>query len=223
MTQLPPAADRAFDDYVKNTETRLDGRPHVAVDKPGVSIVPGGPQATVDLKGAILHDWAGAVLVPGGTLKRALAVLESYDDYKQVYAPDVTASKALGHEGNRWRISLDLYKFMVFSATYSTEYEVEFRPLGPDRWAVLSHSTKVAERYGGKELAVGTGHGYLWRLNAYWLLEQRPQGLYMECRSISLSRDIPVGLGWAVRPMVTTLPRQSLQSTLEATVRAVAP
>jgi hypothetical protein len=58
-------------------------------------------------------------------------------------------------------------------------------------------------------------------LNAYWLLEQRPEGVYLECRSISLSRDIPAGLGWAIRPMMTTVPRKSLHDTLEATARAV--
>ena len=221
MTRLPAAADRAFDDYVKNAEAGVDGRARVTLDRPGVTVVPGGAKHTVDPKGAILHDWTGAVLVPGGTVERALAVLQSYDDYKRIYAPDVTASKALGHEGNRWRAALGLHKVMVLTADYDTEYEVEYRPLGPERWAVLSRSTKVAERHDGRELAVGTGHGYIWRLNAYWLLEQRHEGVYLECRSISLSRDIPAGLGWAIRPMMTTVPRKSLQETLEATARAL--
>ena len=40
-------------------------------------------------------------------------------------------------------------------------------------------------------------------------------------RTISLTRDLPPGLGWMLRPMVSTLPRESLQKTLEATLRAV--
>jgi hypothetical protein len=86
---------------------------------------------------------------------------------------------------------------------------------------VLSRSIKVAEIDGGQALPVGTGHGYLWRLNAYWLLEQRPQGLYLECRAISMSRDIPLGLAWAIKPMIVTVPRDSLQQTLDATARAL--
>jgi hypothetical protein len=58
-------------------------------------------------------------------------------------------------------------------------------------------------------------------LNAYWLIEPRPGGVYLECRTISLSRNIPTGLGWIIRPMVSSLPRESLTATLEATVRAV--
>jgi len=73
----------------------------------------------------------------------------------------------------------------------------------------------------GKELAAGTGFGFLWRLNAYWLLEPRPDGVYLECRSISLSRDIPAGLGWIIKPMVSSVPRDSLTSSLEAIRKAL--
>ena len=68
---------------------------------------------------------------------------------------------------------------------------------------------------------VGQGHGFLWRLNAYWILEQRTEGVYLECRAISMSRDVPAALRWVVKPMLTSVPRESLQETLEATVRAL--
>ena len=73
-----------------------------------------------------------------------------------------------------------------------------------------------------RELPAGTGHGFLWRLNAYWLIEPRPNGVYLECRTISLSRDIPFGLGWAVGPFVRTLPTESLHLTMDATASAMA-
>src|SRR6185503_4958182 len=116
---------------------------------------------------------------------------------------------------------LQLYKKKLFTANLATEYEIEYRPLGPGRWAILSHSTKVAEVDRGRELPVGQDHGFLWRLNAYWLLEQRPEGVYIECRAISMSRDVPTGLGWAMKPMVTSVPRESLRDTLEDTVQAL--
>ena len=127
----------------------------------------------------------------------------------------------LSHEGNLWRVYLKLYKKKLFTANLDTEYEIEYRPLGQGRWSILSRSTKVAEVDGGRELAVGVGHGFLWRLNAYWVLEQRPEGVYIECRAISMSRDVLVGLGWAMKAMVTSVPRESLRDTLEATVRAL--
>lgn len=222
ITKLSPESDRAFDAYIKTAESQLGWRPRVALDKnSSVKIVPAVPNPTVDSPGAIIHDWAGAILVPGATVEKALTILQSYDDYKRIYAPQVTDSKLYSHTGNHWRLYLKLYKRAVLPAIFDTEYEVEYRELDRGRWALLSHSTKVAEVDGGKVLPVGTGHGYLWRLNAYWVIEQRPAGVYLECRAISMSRDIPLGLAWAIKPMITSLPRDSLQQTLEATARAL--
>jgi len=222
IVKLSPDSDRAFDAYIKTAETQFDWRPHVSLDKnSSVKIVPAAQNPTIDLPGAIIHDWAGAILVPGATVEKALTVLQSYDDYKRIYAPQVTDSKLYSHQGNHWRSYLKLYKRALLPAIFDPEYDVEYRELDPARWAVLLRSTKVAEIDGGKVLPVGTGHGYLWRLNAYWLLEQRPEGVYLECRAISMSRDIPLGLAWAIKPMITSLPRDSLQQTLDATARAL--
>jgi hypothetical protein len=222
IVKLAADSDRAFDAYIKTAEHQLDGRPHVSLDKDSsVKIVPAVPNPTIDLPGAIIHDWAGAILVPGASMEKALTVLQSYDDYKTIYAPQVTESKLYSHQGNHWRSYLKLYKRALLPAIFDTEYDVEYRKIDRDRWAVLSRSTKVAEIDSGQVLPVGTGHGYLWRLNAYWLLEQRPTGVYLECRAISMSRDIPLGLAWAVKPMIVSLPRDSLQQTLDATARAL--
>jgi len=222
IVKLSPDSDRAFDAYIKTAESQFDWRPRVSLDKnASVKIVPAAPNPTIDLPGAIIHDWVGAILVPGATVEKALTVLQSYDDYKRIYAPQVTDSKLYSHQGNHWLSYLKLYKRALLPAIFDTEYDVEYRELEHSRWAVLSHSTKVAEIDGGKVLPVGTGHGYLWRLNAYWLLEQRPAGVYLECRAISMSRDIPLGLAWAIKPMITSLPRDSLQQTLDATAHAL--
>jgi hypothetical protein len=54
----------------------------------------------------------------------------------------------------------------------------------------------------------------MWRLNTYWRVFERDGGTYVQCESISLSRDIPFGLGWIVGPFVTDVPKESLQFTL---------
>jgi len=64
---------------------------------------------------------------------------------------------------------------------------------------------------------VGQGGGYLWRLNSYWRFDERNGGVYIECESVSLTRGIPYGLSWAVGPFVTSLPRESLELTLNKT------
>jgi hypothetical protein len=54
-------------------------------------------------------------------------------------------------------------------------------------------------------------------MNTYWSCEERDGGLYIEIESVSLSRSIPVGLGWAIGPFIESVPRDSLEFTLRAT------
>ena len=186
-----------------------------------IHVQAGGLNATLEVKFGLIHDWAAGVIVPSTTVEKVLAVLQDYGKYKSVYAPEVTDSRLLSRSGDHWRAYLRLYKRKVLTVTLDTEYDVEYKALGDGRWAVLSRSTKMTEVEDGKPLTEGTGYGFLWRLNSYWLIEPRGDGVYMECRSISLSRDIPPGLGWAIKPMVSSLPRESLKHTLEATARAL--
>jgi hypothetical protein len=220
-TTLSSESAQAFDEYVKGAEARFDWGDHVSLGKHGVTIIPGGLTSTIELPDAIIHDWVAAEVVQNVTLEQVLAVLQNYSDYKRLYASQITDSKVYSHHDNQWRIYLKLYKKEIFTANLATEYNVEYRRLTERRWVMLSHSTKVAEVEDGVLLPVGTGHGFLWRLNAYWVLEQRPEGVYIECRAISMSRDVPVGLGWALRGVAAKLPRESLRETLEATARAL--
>ena len=45
--------------------------------------------------------------------------------------------------------------------------------------------------------------------------------MYMECQAVSLTRDIPTGLGWLIEPIIRDLPRESLMRTLEGTRQAL--
>ena len=53
-------------------------------------------------------------------------------------------------------------------------------------------------------------------MNTYWSYEERNGGLYMQIESISLTRSIPNGLAWIIRPFVESVPRESLEFTLHA-------
>jgi hypothetical protein len=48
-------------------------------------------------------------------------------------------------------------------------------------------------------------------------LLQRDGGTYVQCESISLTRGIPFGFAWMIRPFVTGIPRESLEFTLNTT------
>jgi hypothetical protein len=43
----------------------------------------------------------------------------------------------------------------------------------------------------------------------------------VQCEAISLSRDIPAGLGWLISPFIESIPRESLEFTLRSTRAAV--
>jgi len=221
MTELTPQTSQAFDEYQKTAEARMDWKAHLAPSPGEVKIAASEDNSLIEVPGGLIHDWRAATVAPGATVEQVLAVLSDYANYKTIYAPDVIESRVLGHDGNHWRLFLRLVKKKVLTVTLDSEYEAEYRSLGHGRWAKISHSVKLTEVSGGKQLPVGTGHGFLWRMNSYWLVEPRPDGVYMECRSISLSRSIPAVLDWIVRPMVTSVPRESLRTTLEATVRSL--
>ena len=222
QTRLSPRTDQAFGDYRKATEARFDGRPRFPSGlKPGqVEIVPASGQGFSNVPDGMIHDWIAATVVPGATVDNTLAVLQNYADYKNIYRGAVTDSKLLGRDGDLWRIHLRMVKKQIFTVVLNAEFDVQYRALGNNRWSVLSRSTRVAEMDGDRELPPGRGRGFLWRLNSYWLVEPRPEGVYLECRAISLSRDIPFGLG-LVEPFLTSVPRESLQETMQATLRAL--
>jgi hypothetical protein len=222
QVSLNPETDRAFEDFRKAAEARMSWTPRFASVRAGeVTIGPSGKEGAVEVQEGLIHDWSAGTLASGATVDSVLAVLRDYASYKNVYAPDVTESKLLSRDGDHLRAYLRIVKKKGISATLNSEYDVEYKAIGGGRWAKISRSTRIAELDGEKELPPGTGHGFLWHLNAYWLLEPRPNGVYIECRTLSLTRNIPAGLGWMIKPLLSSLPRESLKTTIEATVRAV--
>jgi hypothetical protein len=218
---LSPETDRAFGEYIQAAEAGMDGRPRFDTSSTAVSVAAGGFKSSTGVKDGLVHDWTAAALAPGGTVEKALAVLQSYDDYAKLYGPDVTAAKLLSRDGDRAHIFVQVRKKKILTVVLDTEYEVEARRLEDGKETVVSRSTRISEVDNGRVLPPGTGHGFAWRANTYWLLEPRPGGVYLECRIITLSRDVPAALAWVIKPMVTSVPRESLRATVEATIRAL--
>jgi len=223
ITRLSPQTETDFADYQKSVESKMEWTARFpALVTPGaVTIVPAGSEGSIDVAKGMIHDWVAATFAAGATPAKVIALLQDYANYKNVYRPEVSDSRLLSQDGSLWHVYLRLIKKKTLTAEFSSEYQVEYRPLDGGRWSVISHSTKMSEIHDGRELLPGTGQGFLWRLNAYWLIEPRPGGVYLECRAISLTRNIPAGLGWMLRPIVSSLPRESLRSTLDATVRGL--
>src|SRR5262249_13858082 len=90
----------------------------------------------------------------------------------------------------------------------------------------ISRSTRVSEiadpgTPSEHVLPSGHDHGFMWRLNSYWEFEQAPDGVFVQCEAISLNRHIPTGQALMIDPFGNTIPREVLQSTLDATRAAV--
>jgi hypothetical protein len=109
----------------------------------------------------------------------------------------------------------------------NTEHDVRYVRLDRARWYSKSFTTRIAEVEdpgpNERELPPGNDHGFMWRLNTFWKFEERDGGVYLECQAISLTRDVPVGLGWLINPIIRSLPRESLTNTLRETRQALTP
>ncbi len=183
-------------------------------------------QGPVKVPNGLVHDWIAAGFIAGTTVKDVLALIQNYDNYKNVYKPEVIASRLISHQDGAFQIYLRLLKKKVLTVVLDTDHDVQYRPVSRTRWICRSYTTRVAEVENEGDprervLPPDTGHGFLWRLYSYWRFEERESNVLMECRAISLTRDVPLGLGWMLEPIVQKFPRESLVNTLEATQRAV--
>lgn len=165
------------------------------------------------------HHWLGTVFAPDAGLARTVALMQSYDGYPEIYRPAVRRSRTMSRDGDRFNVYLQLFMKKVISVVLNTEYDVQYVPIPPNRMVVRSYATRIAEvqhpdTAEEQERPVGHDSGFLWRFDNYCGLEEREGGTYIQCESISLSRDVPTGLGWLIRPFVTGIPRESLEFTL---------
>ncbi len=172
--------------------------------------------------GGLIHDWVGIVFVPGVSLRETIATLQDYDRDADYYQPQVVRSRLLARSGNDFRIFLRLKQTYGITVVMDTEYQVHYSTLDTRRAASQSHSTRIAEVENAglpseRTRPVGDDHGFLWRLYSYWRFYEADGGVYIQCNAISLTRDVPPGLGWLVGPFIEIIPRESLQFTLDAT------
>jgi hypothetical protein len=66
-----------------------------------------------------------------------------------------------------------------------------------------------------RERPAGQDRGFLWRLNSYWRYEQVEGGVIVELESLTLSRDVPMGLRLVVEPLIDRVARESVDRTLD--------
>jgi hypothetical protein len=180
----------------------------------------------VSVSGGMIHDWEGIVFIPGAKLEDVLKILEDYDHHTIYYAPDVVKSRIESRQGNQFRVFLQFRRHEVVTVVLNTEHHVAYFRDSPLRAHSRSSAIRIAqvENPGSpdeKEKPSGDDDGFLWRMETWWRMEERDGGVYVQSEAVTLTRDIPTGLGWLIEPFITKIPEDTLQFTLRATRQAV--
>jgi hypothetical protein len=171
----------------------------------------------IEVPAARVHHWRGAILVPGQTVDRLMAHLMDAPPPQA----DVLRAAVLERGANSMRVYLRLRRTRFITVVYDTQHQVTFDRPASGRAASTSIATRIVELDSSgtpeeRVLPPGEDRGFLWRLNAYWRYEQVPGGVIAECESISLSRDVPLGLGLVAGPIINSTAKDSMEAALRA-------
>jgi len=180
---------------------------------------------TWPISGGLMHHWRAAAFVPGAEAGEMLALLRDPNHLARHYAPQVVSSRAV--RGGESPTSLIRFrKQKIVTVILDAEFEGRSELNGGGRGYSVSRSLHIwqvddAGTPRERRRPEGDDDGYLWRLNSYWSFLQTSDGLLIECEAVSLTRGIPPGLGWLITPVIQSLPRESLEFTLNATKNAL--
>jgi hypothetical protein len=238
-TTLKKETINAFEAYVTKFEKKINDR--ISGAKPFLWIDTQNPDSrdrarrgealifksdeNVDVPDGIIHVWGVTAFVAGARTEDAVKLLLDYNRHKNVY-PSVTDSRILAKDGDTVKGYLRFRYTKAITVVLNSEHLAKLTKLGQGRYSISVRSTRFAEVAGfgtpdERELPEGKDSGFLWRLNSYWFLDQKKDGIFIECQSLTLSRNIPFGLGWIIGSFVESIPRDSLKELIEGTRKAL--
>jgi len=245
-SKLRPEAVAGFQRYVQQAENRMKSETQAAGKFLWLNTLPSSGQndayrqlrkgeptiyrveddKSMATPGAMIHHWIGTIFIPAASVQQVLAVVQDYNRHQEYYSPQVERSKLLQHAGNDFHFYYRLRFNKILTVVLDTEHQVHYTQV--DAMHVLSNSytTRIAEVKNAGEadettLPPGKDTGFLWRLNSYWRFEESDGGVYVQCEAISLTRDVPKGLGLIIEPFIQNIPKESLDFTLRSTREVV--
>lgn len=238
FSEEPAQAEAAFQNYITALEVRFDAQ-NQSVE--GYLWIDQNPQRrdavrkgdiqvqevhAPQIDGGTIEDWIGGAFLPNATLDQVRKIDQDYANYTRYYAPEMVQARLISHEGNHFQVIYRLKKHKVVTVVLDTVHDIDFIPLGNDRYSLRSRSASVREvRNAGQSdeevLPQGEGFGFLWAMNSYWRVEQRDGGVYIECEVVTLARSIPFGMGALLRPTIESFASESLENTLKEKRQAV--
>ncbi len=235
-----PAATAAFNSYMDGVEARL-AREHASASsilapvdsarlRQGELVIEDlKPARSKDLDGALLQDWRGTAFVPGAKAADFERVMKDFTAFPRYFSPQILRARAVAQQGDKYQVAMRVRQKHIITVVLDMDYDTRFARVdrgGAARGYSISRSTRVAEIDAPgtpqeRVLAPNQDRGFLWRINNYWTYEERDGGLYIQVESVTLSRAAPAGLGWAVKPFIQSVPRESLEFTLRSASAAL--
>ncbi len=191
-----------------------------------ILVAPGSDQNPRRVPGGLIHDWIGAVFVPGVSLEDLLGTVRDYNRYGRFY-PSVVSAKLLIRSGPVDRLTtIERHRAMFSNIALDGDFTATYKDAGHGRAYNISHGTRLQqiENYGDakqRELPPDAPKAYLWRLHSITRYEERDGGVYLEIEAFALSRDIPASLQWLVDMFVRQSARGAMAATLRLTRDAV--
>ena len=184
------------------------------------------PVAGAEVAGSLIHHWRGTAFVAGAKASGFERLMRDVKSYPQRFSPQVLQAALISESGDQVQASMRVRQQHVITVVMDTAYDITYGQLDPEHGYSISRSTRIAEIYRPgtdteRALEPHDEHGFLWRQNTYWSYEEKDGGLYLQIESVSLTRAIPRGLGWAIRPYIESIPRDSLEFTLRSVCNAL--
>ena len=180
---------------------------------------------SIQVPSGMVHHWAGIIFIPHARISDTLAVLEAYDN-QDTYKPLIRRSKLIERNGEDYKFFLQFFNKAGATVVENAQFDATDTQIGSTRYQIACRSARIAEvakpdTLDEHELPVGHDHGYMWRLDTYWRLEEKDGGVYLQNESIALTRTVPFLLAWLVNPLVKSIPRNAITSLLISTRKAV--
>ena len=174
----------------------------------------------------MVHHWLGMVFIPGAKLDSVLDVLQDYNHHAEYYAPDVVKSQIESREDDHFRVFLRFRRQKLITVVLNTQHDVTYFRDSASRAHSRSSATHIGEvgnpgKPDEREKPRQDDNGFLWGMETWWRMEEKNEGVYVQSEVVSLTRNIPAGLAWMIGPFVTSVPKESLTFTLDATRKAV--
>jgi hypothetical protein len=240
-TRLEPNGLQAFDQYDAAVEARIEKQHRTSETfiailsgsqshrsqtiselRSGTVVIESVLDRPKPVPGGLLHHWRGTAFVAGAKSKDMADLLKDYNGLPRHYGPEVVSSRVLWERGGAASVAIRMKRKKVVTVVLDGVWDVQTRSVDSSRGYSASRNTHIWEvdaagSAGEHHMKEGDDDGYLWRLNSYWSFTEVPGGLLIECEAVSLTRDIPGGLGWLAAPLVEELPRESLEFTMQAT------